>query len=80
MKISVCLDPEQLRRWHCWLIDRLVRDGHEVRLRYEASSLRFPSSLAALLMLQRALSGGGERATDRADANDLAAACSASTG
>ena len=77
MKISVCLNPEQLRRWHCWLIDRLVRDGHEVRLRYEVSSFRFPSSLAALLMLQRTLGGSGERATDRVDAKDLAAASGA---
>jgi hypothetical protein len=77
MKISVCLNPEQLRRWHCWLIDRLVRDGHEVRLRYAVSSFRFPSSLAALLMLQRTLGGSGERATDRVDAKDLAAACGA---
>jgi hypothetical protein len=77
MKISVCINPEQLRRWHCWLIDRLVRDGHEVRLRYEVSSFRFPSSLAALLMLQRTLGGSGERATDRVDAKDLAAASGA---
>jgi hypothetical protein len=77
MKISVCLNPEQLRRWHCWLIDRLVRDGHAVRLRYEVSSFRFPSSLGALLMLQRTLGGGGARATDRVDVTDLAAACGA---
>ncbi|WP_195930492.1 glucosamine inositolphosphorylceramide transferase family protein [Hyphomicrobium album] len=77
MKISVCLNPEQLRRWHCWLIDRLVCDGHAVRLRYEMSGFSLPSSLAALLMVQRTLSGGGERASDRVDAKDLAAACGA---
>jgi hypothetical protein len=77
MKISVCLNPEQLRRWHCWLLDRLVRDGHEVRLRYEVSSFDCPPALAALLMVQRTLSGGGERATDHAEAKDLAAACGA---
>lgn len=74
MDISLCLNPSQLRRWHRWLVDLLVRDGHNVGLRFESSAYRFPPALSALMELQRVVSGAGERALDRIASDDLLAA------
>ena len=60
MKIRAIVDRARARNWQRLAIDALRARGHDVRIAINPDGCHLPAAIASLLMLERAVYGGGD--------------------